>query len=104
MSKWKTATGKSLYGSRWRAARSTFLKSNPFCIVCKNDRIITAATVVDHIVPHKGDLELFWDTTNWQPMCKTHHDAYKQKFEKTGLTVGCDEKGLPIDRNHHWNN
>jgi len=31
--------------------------------------------VVDHIVPHRGDRALFWDTSNWQPLCKPHHDA-----------------------------
>ncbi|WP_400245601.1 HNH endonuclease [Niallia sp. JL1B1071] len=32
------------------------------------------ATVVDHIVPHRGDQDLFWDETNWQPLCKSCHD------------------------------
>lgn len=32
------------------------------------------ATVVDHIVPHCGNQQLFWDTDNWQPLCKKHHD------------------------------
>lgn len=34
------------------------------------------ATVVDHIIPHRGDLSsaAFWDETNWQPLCKRHHD------------------------------
>ncbi|MFD1675419.1 HNH endonuclease signature motif containing protein [Alicyclobacillus fodiniaquatilis] len=31
--------------------------------------------MVDHKVPHKGDKKLFWDSKNWQPMCKSHHDA-----------------------------
>lgn len=29
------------------------------------------ATDVDHIVPHKGNHELFWDRDNWQALC--HH-------------------------------
>jgi 5-methylcytosine-specific restriction protein A len=24
--------------------------------------------MVDHKVAHKGDMKLFWDRTNWQPM------------------------------------
>ena len=32
------------------------------------------ATVVDHIVPHRGDQKLFWDQNNWQPLCKSCHD------------------------------
>jgi 5-methylcytosine-specific restriction protein A len=25
--------------------------------------------VVDHIVPHRGDKKLFWDSSNWQALC-----------------------------------
>ncbi|WP_456297628.1 HNH endonuclease signature motif containing protein [Kineothrix alysoides] len=32
------------------------------------------ATVVDHVIPHRGDPILFWDKRNWQPLCKTCHD------------------------------
>ena len=35
---------------------------------------VTQATVVDHIVPHRGDMRLFWDTKNWQAMAKSCHD------------------------------
>ncbi len=38
-----------------------------------------AATVVDHIVPHKGDQQLFWDTRNWQSMSKPCHDKKTAK-------------------------
>ena len=31
-------------------------------------------TLVDHIVPHRGDQALFWDEQNWQPLCKSCHD------------------------------
>lgn len=33
------------------------------------------ATVVDHIVPHRGDDRLFWDEENWQALCKNCHDS-----------------------------
>lgn len=32
------------------------------------------ASVVDHIVPHRGDANLFWDQSNWQAMSKSCHD------------------------------
>lgn len=32
------------------------------------------ATIVDHIIPHKGNMELFWDRDNWQAMSKECHD------------------------------
>lgn len=34
-----------------------------------------AATVVDHIIPHRGDQKLFWDRSNWQALCKSCHDS-----------------------------
>lgn len=34
-----------------------------------------SVTVVDHIVPHRGDQKLFWDRSNWQPLCEHHHNV-----------------------------
>lgn len=42
------------------------------------------ASVVDHIQPHRGDLELFWDPENWQPLCALHHNSTKRTAEKSG--------------------
>ena len=39
----------------------------------------TPATVVDHIVPHKGDKKLFWDSGNWQPLCGPCHSRKTAK-------------------------
>ena len=36
--------------------------------------MLTPATVVDHVIPHRGDRKLFWDEQNWQPLCKECHD------------------------------
>ena len=33
----------------------------------------TKATDVDHIVPHRGDRDLFWDRNNWQALCHSCH-------------------------------
>ena len=62
------------YDSRWRKARKLFLERNPLCVECRKEGRLTPATVVDHIIPHRGDQKLFWDETNWQPLCKEHHD------------------------------
>lgn len=63
------------YDSRWRTARNKFLKANPLCVKCKEEGKLTKATVVDHIKPHRGDKNLFWDESNWQPLCKSCHDT-----------------------------
>lgn len=58
------------YNAAWRKHRGVFLRENPFCVKCRRP-----ATVVDHIKPHRGDDTLFWDTGNWQAMCKRCHDS-----------------------------
>lgn len=70
------------YGRRWQKARAEFLADNPLCVRCRAKHRVTAATVVDHIVPHKGDQDLFWNRANWQALCKAHHD------EKTAAEDG----------------
>ena len=62
------------YGHKWRKAREGFLKAHPLCAHCEAQGRVTAATVVDHIDPHRGDMRKFWDAGNWQPLCKHHHD------------------------------
>ncbi len=62
------------YNSRWQKARVRYLHSHPLCVECKKAGKLTQATVVDHIVPHRGDQKLFWDESNWQPLCKPCHD------------------------------
>lgn len=62
------------YTSAWDRARATFLRQHPLCRVCESHGRLTPASVVDHIVPHKGDQRLFWDTTNnWQSLCRSCH-------------------------------
>ena len=62
------------YTARWRRAREWFLKQNPLCVECQKRGKLTPATVVDHIIPHKGDMESFWNVNNWQALCKPCHD------------------------------
>lgn len=90
------------YGGRWQKARATWLRAHPLCKMHADMGQVVAATVVDHIEPHRGDMKLFWDTSNWQSLCKACHDRHKQRLEKSGAVVGCDMSGLPLDPNHHW--
>ena len=62
------------YDARWNKARIEHLDADPLCVDCAKRDYITPATVVDHIVPHKGNDELFWDRSNWQSLCKPCHD------------------------------
>lgn len=71
------------YTHAWQKARKQFLAHNPLCVFCAARGDVTLATVVDHIEPHRGDKELFWDRKNWQPLCKWDHDSTKQKMENS---------------------
>jgi 5-methylcytosine-specific restriction protein A len=64
------------YTWRWRKAREIYLRQHPLC-ECEECRAlgrIMPATVVDHRTPHRGDMRLFWDQSNWQAMSKRCHD------------------------------
>lgn len=65
------------YGYRWQQTSKGFLRAHPLCQCpeCKEGAIrLLPSQVVDHIIPHKGDMDLFWDRNNWQAMAKVCHD------------------------------
>ena len=82
----RPSRSKRGYTRLWYAARAYFLAEHPLCVECLREGHTTAATEVDHVVPHHGDMSLFWDRSNWQPLCKPHHSA---------KTV-CETFGAPI--------
>lgn len=99
---WRTGKGSSSargYTWAWTKARNAFLSSHPLCVMClaMKPQRVTAANVVDHIVPHQGDQGLFWDEANWQSLCRSHHDTEKAeqegrhkakaKFDESGRVV-----------------
>jgi 5-methylcytosine-specific restriction enzyme A len=69
------------YGSKWRKARQEFLRRNPLCAKCNQNGILKVATAVDHIIPHKGDVGLFWDQSNWQALCFSCHSRKTAKSD-----------------------
>lgn len=97
----KTSSTARGYGYKWQQARARFLSAHPWCVMCLAECGITAidpteqmaacmaggfklppANVVDHKVPHRGNMQLFWDSANWQPLCATHHSRDKQREER----------------------
>ena len=84
---WRTDKRSSTergYTWAWTKARNAYLKDNPLCVYCGQDGRITAANVVNHKIPHKGDQDLFWNEENWESLCKRHHDSDAQMAEKSG--------------------
>lgn len=68
-----------LYDSTdWRKARIHQLRKEPLCRICQDLGKVTLATVCDHIIPFRvhGD---FFDSSNYQSLCKTCHDRKSAK-------------------------
>lgn len=93
----KENSNKRGYGYKWQKYRDRYLKENPLCVFCQNEGKVTAATVVDHIIPHKKDWKLFWRTSNHQPLCSFHHQSTKQRMEKGKDMPIIDINGWPVD-------
>lgn len=89
--------------SRWQRLRALQLKKYPCCALCEKEGYVKGADTVDHVIPHKGDEELFWDDNNLQSLCKQCHDMVKQRIEIKGYSDNIGVDGWPIDSNHPLN-
>ena len=65
------------YNGEWRKKSREWLDHHPDCSFCGRP-----ASLVDHIIPHKGDQTLFWDWRNWQSLCTPCHSGQKQRDER----------------------
>lgn len=64
------------YDARWQRFRVQFLREHPLCeMACREQGRVTAATVVDHIVPIAHAPERRFDPANLRAACKPCHDA-----------------------------
>ena len=72
------------YSARWDKASAGHLRSHPLCRYCELVGEVTAATLTDHLYPHKGDQAVFWDSRYWISCCKPCHDGFKQRIERQG--------------------
>lgn len=93
----EAASWQRLYKlARWRRLREAQLSHEPLCRYCLRQEIVEAATVCDHVDPHKGDEDKFFDPDNLQSLCAPCHDRVKQREEcgQVVVTIGID--GYPI--------
>ena len=67
--------------ARYRESRLKFLFDNPFCSECEKAGKFTPSLILDHIIPHKGDYNLFWNPNNWGALCKICHDRKTCLFD-----------------------
>lgn len=88
--------------SQWKAIRTDQLQREPLCERCKKRGKIIAATVVHHLVPHKGDWTLFVKGP-FASSCKPCHDGAEQQIERIGFHAAIGADGWPTDSNHPVN-
>src|SRR3954462_8097103 len=96
---------------RWRRRRRAQLQAHPLCAMCSRRGVVTAATVADHVVSHRGDWNAFI-TGELQSLCATCHNSSKKLLDHRGYLPDVAENGWPTDPRHpankhsahHWRN
>lgn len=61
---------------RWHQLRKKVVSNHPYCCICGSTERLSA----DHIIPPKGNEELFFDEGNLQVLCFTCHNK-KTRYE-----------------------
>ncbi len=81
----------AMYDEDWARHSKAFLKENPRCYACGKKSEVT-----DHLVPHKGDENLFWKTDNYIPLCHSCHNRITSLFDFKHVA------GKPINEKLKW--
>ena len=87
---------------KWKSLRDAQLAKEPLCRYCISIGRVMAADTVDHIVAHRGNIELAFDPENLQSLCKPCHDVHADAKDREKVMAGCDADGYPIDPDHVW--
>ncbi len=61
------------YDSVWQKLRLAHLQEHPLCVDCRAANQLTAASVVDHRIPHRGNDALRLDASNLDSLCPSCH-------------------------------
>jgi len=83
----RPSAAKRGYTDQWRKMSKAFLGKHPLCKMCESHGQLTEAKEVDHIIPHRGNMTLFWDQSNWQGLCSNCHRSEKQRLENLAQRV-----------------
>ena len=96
MPRHRPSPDKRGYGAQWERAAAHYRAHHPWCLGCEAIGLQRRSQIVDHIIPHCGDTNLFWSQSNWQPCCKWHHDAVKQSLELRYRLGQCNAADLVL--------
>lgn len=87
--------------SVWLNKRRHQIRTFPFCKICLDNNLHTPATIADHVVPHRGDVTMFF-AGDLQSLCEQCHSSLKQSAERHGYSKAHIDPltGWPLDPNH----
>ena len=88
--------------SRWRKKAKAQIAAEPLCRRCKAKGLAIPATVANHVTPHKGDINLFWNGP-LESSCKPCHDGETHSEERRGFSNAIGDDGWPSDPKHPAN-
>ena len=83
----------------YQRRRKLQLQENPLCERCLNDGLVTPATVTDHVIPHRGDVNIFL-MGPLQSLCYVCHNSLKKREEFRGYQTDIGPDGYPQDSRH----
>lgn len=71
----------------WKTRRAEQLQREPLCRMCAEANIIREANIADHVIPHRGDWDLFVGGL-LQSLCVDCHNVRKQREEALAVRAG----------------
>lgn len=88
--------------ARWVRRARQQLRAKPLCRMCAKEGQVVAAAVADHIVPHKGNEQMFWFGA-LQSLCWSCHSRKTGQIEVRGYSNDVGVDGWPKDGKHPAN-
>jgi hypothetical protein len=79
--------------TEWRRMIKEFIAQHPRCIGCAAIGKQTPATIMDHVIPHKGDRSKFFRGP-FQPLCSWCHGSTKRTLERMLEVEECKPEDL----------
>ena len=80
----RESASKRGYDRPWRRLAAWYKRQHPLCAACDGEGIVTAAALVDHIVPIVKDPTRRLDPTNLQSLCAPCHAAKTAADQRGG--------------------
>ena len=81
---WKSDTRYT--SRRWRAIAKAQLQMFPLCAECERGGHVAPATVCDHVEPHRGEDEAFWNNER-QSLCASCHGRKSNSERKVAQSA-----------------